>query len=44
LLTCADACLNDGDFLQCAVHLEGAQKKIIFDEFQMNIFDAISGV
>lgn len=36
----AKACLADGDFLQCAVRLEGAGPK--FDNFTMNIFDSMS--
>lgn len=34
------ACLEQRDFLQCAVRIELAAKEGKFSEFEMNLFDA----
>ena len=41
ILQTAENCLKDNDYLQCAAHLEEVGKEIHFDEFVMNIFDAM---
>ena len=38
----AQACLDDNDFLQCAVRLEMAASQGKFDDFMMQIFEAVT--
>ena len=38
----ANACLDDNDFLQCAVRLQDAAKEAQFDDLIMNIYDSMS--
>jgi len=42
LFKCAEDCLKDNDYLQCAVRLEEAGERLHFAEFAMNIFDTMT--
>jgi len=39
----AEGCLNDLNFLQCAVRLQKAGKETNFDTLHLNIMDSMSG-
>ncbi|WP_461521578.1 hypothetical protein [Porticoccus sp.] len=42
LIRSAEECLDDGDFLQCAVRMEEASSKARFDNLLMAVFDSMS--
>ena len=42
LISSAELCLQDEDYVQCAVRLEMAANQGKFDDFMMRIFEALT--
>ena len=39
----ASLCLEDGDYLQCAIRLQDAAMEASFDDLHLSIMDSMSG-